>query len=227
MPSCNPRVSGTYHAARPWVKVSGTWQGAQSGWVKVSGTWQEFFVNFTGLTNTYSTAGSFTETIPSGALAVTIEIGGSANGGGTGHAGGIGAAGGGGGGGSGGYCKTILTLTSADWGKTMAVFLATAPTACTVSSGTKTITTMTANGGVIGASTSTNVGGAGGAGGTASGGNTTNTTGNAGANGAGGVETGGAGGAGIVGVNLTGPTGGHGQNALTGGTLGSIVFKYT
>lgn len=43
MASINVKVGGTWRSARPWVKVSGTWQGVKSGWVKVSGVWQQFY----------------------------------------------------------------------------------------------------------------------------------------------------------------------------------------
>lgn len=227
MSSANIRVSGLYHPARPWIKVAGTWQGALTGWVKVAGVWEQFFVNFSGSTSTYNTSGSFTDTIPSGALSVVIEMWGGSAGGGAGHAGGVGAAGGGGGGGSGGYSKTVLTLTAADWGKTLAVVIGAGIATSTISAGTKALTTMTANGGTIGGTTTTSAAGVGGAGGTASGGNTTNTTGNAGANGASGIETGGVGGAGIVGTNGTGPTGGHGQNTISAGATGLAILKYS
>lgn len=206
------------------VRVGGTYQPLQSGWVRVAGTYQKFFQRFSGQTNTYNTNGSFTETIPAGAVSVTIEAWGASGGGSGVNFPGHGA-------GSGGYSKTILALTPADFGKTLAVTVGvkggggpssgdgTAGTLSRVASGTKTITTMTGNGG--GAGTAAAVG----AGGTASGGNTTNTTGNPGA------ASGDAGGAGIVGTNGTGAAGGASGNGLHpagfDGGDGLVIFKYT
>ena len=143
----------------------------------------------------FSEPGSGVQVIPSGALGVTIEVWGAGGGGGYGYLGEI-APGEpevfpGGGGGGGGYSKTILVLTAPDALKTINYIVGTGGPGGTafapngepggfsnVSSGTYTITPMTANGG--------NGGDSGqfasqGAGGTATGGNTTNTPGNGGA----------------------------------------------
>ena len=188
--------------------------------------------SFSGVTHTYSSAGSSTETIPNGATTVTIEDWGGSGGGGPG--GGPACAGkGGGGGGSGGYCKTVLNVSAAN-GQTMNFTVGTAGsassgngTASSVSSGSFALTTMTANGGSGGAAGAV---GTGGAAGTGSGGNTSNVSGAAGTTAGPGVS-GGAGGAGHVGTNGTGATGGGGgsvggQAGAPGGN-GLVVFKYT
>lgn len=180
---------------------------------------------FVSVTRSYTTGTSATETIPTGATNVIVEMWGS-----TGNGGGGTTAAcvdrGGGGAGSGGYAKTVL---SAVGGQTVTYTIGVGA-ASTIVSGTFTITSMTSNNGIGGGNASSSAVGTGSAGGTATGGNTTNTTGNAGANGALGV--GGAGGASIVGTNGTGNGGGRGgdNGVNTGRTLaqtGLIIFKYT
>jgi hypothetical protein len=185
----------------------------------------------------FSEPGTGLIAIPAGATGVTIQVWGAGGGGGYGFLGEI-APGEpevfpGGGGGSGGYSKTVLTLTAQD-GKTINYRVGTggpngtafAPngepgTFSNVSSGTYTITTMTANGG--------NGGDSGqfanqGAGGTATGGNTTNTTGNGGAFF---TQTGAAGVAGDA--SLTAGAGGDGGFFFDGdaGTAGRVRFVFT
>jgi hypothetical protein len=185
---------------------------------------------FSGQTDTYSTAGSFNETIPAGASNVTIECWGASAGGAAGNGSGLI----GEGGASGAYSKTTQALTSANWGQTYAVNIGaggaggtagahpagSAGGASSVTAGTKTITAMNDNGG----GTSTYAGGS--AGGTASGGTVTNTSGNSVA--PNGTTTGGAG---IVGTNGTGNAGGQGglttnSNGANGGA-GLVILKYT
>jgi hypothetical protein len=185
---------------------------------------------FSGATDTYATAGTFTETIPAGASNVTIECWGASAGGAGGNGSGLI----GEGGASGGYSRTTQVLTSANWGQTYSVTIGAAGAGgaagahpaggaggmSSVATGTKTITTLIDNGGGV----STYAGGS--AGGTASGGTITNTTGNSVA--PNGVTTGGAG---IVGVNGTGTAGGQGglttsSNGANGGA-GLAIFKYT
>ena len=164
-----------------------------------------------------SEPGSGSVTIPAGATGATIEVWGAGGGGGSGGTYFI-APGepdiyeGGGGGGC-GYSKTVLVLGVGDPLKTINFTVgtggaggsggpATAGTFSNVYSGTYTITTMTANGGLQGTSTPSYTQGAGGS---ASGGNTTNTSGNGGA-----LFTN-AGATGIVGDNsLTAGYGGNG-----------------
>lgn len=186
---------------------------------------------FNPTTSTYSTPGTFTESIPSGATTMEIEVNGGSAGGGNGSGTGCGAHGGGGGG-AGGYSKTILNVAVAN-GQTISVTVGAAGStagsggASSVSSGSFALTTMTANGGSPGVSGGL---GTGGTGGTASGGNTTNTTGSSGSTGGAG-NPGGSGGGGHVGDFVTGSTGGTGGNDAThpgaAGGAGKIAFHYT
>jgi hypothetical protein len=180
--------------------------------------------SFSGQTDTFNTAGTFTETIPSGASQVVIEVWGASGGGGGGQTATkpftIG-----GGGGSGGYSRRTIAISSGNWGKTIHTVIgasggdASAGAASTLSSGTFTMTTQNANGGGGGGTN-----GGGGAGGTSSGG-TTNTPGNVGGPGGTGSSTGGAG---IVGINGTGGSGGTGNfNSGAVGATGLAIFKYT
>lgn len=164
------------------------------------------------------TSGSGTETVPSGASNVVIEVKG--GGGGfstTGYTLSFAA-----GGGGGGYCRTSMTVTPGGTfnysvgpaGGTNPNNNGTAGQPSTVSSGTIILTTMTANGG--------GGGNANGAGGSASGGNQANANGSTGVNG-------GAGGASTAGVHFdTGNTYGHGGAYNSGGeTSGCVSFYYT
>jgi hypothetical protein len=176
------------------------------------------YVPFGGQTDTYNTAGTFTETIPSGSSQVVMEVwGGSGFGGGGTYP--TKPYTSGGGGGSGGYNKTTLAISSTDWGKTIDVVI-TLGAASTLTSGSKAITTMTSNAGTAGGGGVIGTPGAGGAAGSASGG-ATHSSGNAGV-------TGGAGGAGRVGTNGTGPSGGTGSIMGTSPAQpGLAVLKYT
>jgi hypothetical protein len=186
----------------------------------------------------FSEPGSGSVIIPSGATGVTIQVWGAGGGGGYGYSGFI-APGEpeifpGGGGGGGGYSKTILVLTAPDALKTINYIVGTGGPGGTgfsingepggfsnVSSGTYTITTMTANGGGGGDSGQfANQG----AGGTATGGNTTNTTGN------GGAFFTQAGATGIAGdASLTAGAGGNGGFFFDGdaGLAGRVRFVFT
>lgn len=187
---------------------------------------------FSGVTHTYSSAVSSSETIPNGATTATIEVWGASGGGGAG--GGPACAGrGGGGGASGGYSKSVLNVSTAN-GQTLNFTVGAAGstlggsgTASAISSGSFSLTAMTANGGTGGAAGAV---GTGGTGGTAAGGNTSNITGNNGTSGGPG-NPGGSGGAGHAGTNGTGTTGGTGGSFAgqpgTAGGNGLIVFKYT
>lgn len=174
--------------------------------------------SFTPSTVTH-TSGSGTETVPAGASNVVIESkGGGAGPSTTGFSdtyanGGPGA----------GYCRSSYACSG---GQTLAYVVGAAGGTnvnnngtpggdSTVSSGTLTITTMTAHGGP-GAS-------AGGPGGTASGGNQANATGGNGVNGGAGAPSGSAG------VNFdTGNTFGHGADFNgVNATGGFVCFRYT
>ena len=136
--------------------------------------------------NTYASGSSGNETIPKGASLVVIELWGGGGGGGRGSNLCVGNDGGGGG--SGAYVKKTIPLSSASWGKTIAYLVGIGGSvgagpgtyggngqASTVSSGTFTLSTLTAGGG--GGASGGNLGPVEGAGGTASGGDV-NTSGN-------------------------------------------------
>jgi hypothetical protein len=185
---------------------------------------------FVPVTRTYNLAATYTETIPSGASTMTIEAWGSGAGGGVG-AGTFCVPIRGGGGGGGGYCRTLVNV-AAFGGQTLSLTVGPAGTATndgnpsTVSSGSFTLTTMTANGGKKGVNAPP--AGAGGAGGTAGGGTAANINGNAGGNGMP-AGAGGLGGAGIVGINGTGNNGGDGGVAgiaAHAGGVGLVIFHY-
>jgi hypothetical protein len=185
----------------------------------------------------YSGAGSGTETIPSGVNTLLIEVWGGTGGGGTRYYSG-GDSSGGGGGGSGAYSATSISV-SGDGGKTMAYTVGAAGvagnsggSASSVSSGTFTVMTLTANGGGLGgAAPSLFIGGTGGTVGTASGGTQSNVSGNAGSAGTNyaGGGTGGDGGAGVPGINGGGNPGGLGAgiNSGTNGYPGLVIFTYS
>lgn len=187
--------------------------------------------SFTPTTHSYNVAGSGVETIPVGASYVAIEAWGGPGGGNKGSGTGC-AAVYGPGGASGGYSYSTYAVGSAN-GQTidyvvgaLGSALGGAGTLSSVSSGTFTLATMTANGG--GGGSTGGSAGTGGVPGTASGGNTTNTTGNAGVNG----NSTGLGGVGISGINGTGAHGGRAglgstNNGLPGAGPGLVIFKYT
>jgi hypothetical protein len=218
------------------VSASGTYQISNSaGGSPVLGSGTISLSKALGsVTHTYTSGSGATETVPANASTVVIEVFG-AGGGGGGGASGCGGSGGGGGG-SGGYSRSSYACSG---GKTL---IYTAPStgasggtvnsggntgaSSSVSSGTLSITTMTAAGGTGGGSGSAT--GAGGGGGAASGGNVVNTTGNAGTAHSGG--SGGAGGVAVVGVNGSGTSGGRGGAGGAGGATGgsgTVVFTYT
>jgi hypothetical protein len=194
--------------------------------------------NQTGtLTRIYTTATTAFETIPAGYTNCLIEAGGGSAGGGTKFTGGSGTTAGGGGGGSGAYTRDSVSVAG-QGGNTMQYTVGVAGTFdfnggnSSVSSGTFSLTTLTAGGGLAGGgATGVNSPGAGGAGGTANGGSV-NTPGNSGNSGLpnGGGGLGGTGGAGISGINYGGAPGGRGDGAIaagTGGGVGYIVFQYS
>lgn len=182
----------------------------------------------------YTTAGGFTETIPAGYSTATIESwGATARGGATFFNAGNGNFTGGGGSGSGGYCRTVKSVSGAG-GQTMNITVGAAGGltggATIISSGTFSLTTMTAGGSTNGGDASAGVPGAGGAAGTASGGLTANTPGNAGQAGqtpAGGGG-GGSGGAPIPGVNYAGNPGiGGSYPSAVPGLPGIVSIVYS
>lgn len=198
---------------------------------------------------TYSTVGSFVETVPAGFTNVLIEVWGGSGGGGAGagtppsppiQAGGGGAA-------SGAYVRSTysvaglggqtinLTVGSLGAGGSGPPNDGTAGGNSTVSSGSFSLTTMTATGGAQGLHAANSVTpGAAGIGGAATGGNVINTSGNSGSPGthAGAFGNGGTGGGGIPGINNGGAPGGSGGdpsdlNLGNSGGVGVIVFQYS
>lgn len=181
---------------------------------------------FTPQISSYTSSGSFTETIPSGATTCLMELFG-ATGGGSGGTGSGCAANNGTGGGSGGRAISNAVNVAAGGGKNIAVVIGTAGaagaaaggvggtgTASTFTSGTFTIVggTMTANSGTGGNN------GGGTVGGTATGGTTSNTTGNSV------VARSQAGGLGLTGTNINGNPGGQGGNtgSINPGIIGFV-----
>lgn len=63
------------------VGVSGVWKPVSVAYVGVSGAWKLAYTLFSGVTHTYSTPGSGTETVPSGATRVVITVDGPGGGG--------------------------------------------------------------------------------------------------------------------------------------------------
>ena len=183
---------------------------------------------FSPITHTYQTNGtSGTETIPSGATTVVIEVWGPSGSGGHGNNSGVGTIGGSGG--SGGYSRSVYTV-SGHAGATMSYACGTGATSnANVISGTFTITGMQCpTGGNGGNGTLTVGGGGGGAGPTGTGGNQLNSAGNAGA--AGDPTGNGAAGAAVTGIHGTGKPGALGTGINSGsnpGLTGTVVFYYT
>lgn len=173
---------------------------------------------------THTSAMSGTETVPSGAINCVVEVWGPTNAGGNGTGTGCTLNGGGGGGGP-GYCRTSLPVTP---GLTFNFTVGAVGFPSTVSSGTQTIATMTANPANAGAN---GPNGAGGIGVTATGGTQANTTGGNGT--AGSNIFGGIGASATAGVNANlGATSGHGgfgvaNTGKTSGVTGGIAFYYT
>jgi hypothetical protein len=190
------------------------------------------------ITRVNVTPGTFTETVPTGFTTLTIEVWGGSGGGGTRFISGAIIAGGGGGG-SGGYCRTTVSVAGLG-GDTLNYTVGAAGIAgssdgglSTVSSGTLTIATITAGGGLTGSpATAGNHAGAGGTGGAATGGTVVNTAGNTGGAGqtnAGG-QNGGTGAFGIPGIFDGGNSGGTGAGvagAGFNGGVGIVVMSYS
>ena len=187
------------------ANVTGTYQisNSSSGTPVLGGGNISLSVSGLSVTHTYTTGVAQTEPAPAGTSKVAITADG---GGGSGGVTGSRTAVGGGGGGGGEARSTNITMTA---GQTLiyTVGAGGATTsggysngnpggASTVSSGTLTITTMTANGGGAGLAA-----GGGGAGGTATGGNSANPSGSAGQAGGASGGNGGAGASGASGGN--------------------------
>jgi hypothetical protein len=94
-------TSGTFTAAKEiFVKDAGTWQTVKEVWIKDGGVWVQAFPESTG-TQSYTTAGSYSWTVPNGIYSISATIVGGGGGGGGFY--GSGDTHAGGGGGSGGY----------------------------------------------------------------------------------------------------------------------------
>lgn len=171
---------------------------------------------FEPVTHLYS-SGSGTETIPPGATTLTVEVFGASGAGGnewTDNQVFPPATAPGTGGGSGGLSRSVFNV-SGKGGETLAYSVGAPGSATTVSSGTFSLSTMTANSGGGGTSASS----PGGTAGTASGGTAVNVSGTAGGWA--------AGGSGVVGLYASGAPGGYGGIPLGApGSNGLIVFRY-
>lgn len=184
--------------------------------------------SFTPTNHTYTGDAASVETIPDYASQVVIEGWGGGASGGAAY-GAIDDSWGGGGGGAGGYFKKTITLTSAAWGKTINVSATHAAENISVTSGTFSLSTLTADTGGTGGNASSGHGGTGGSGGGASGGDV-NTTGGSGSSGS--FNNLGTGGGAVTGV-YAGPYGNGGSGALYGGEgagsggNGGVNFHYT
>lgn len=180
--------------------------------------------SFVPVMHVYNASGSGTDTIPSGASTLTIEVFGASGAGGA-FGSGIGI---GGGGGSGGYARSTYDVSASN-GDTLDYSVGAAGSTpagsggnSTVSSGTFTVTTLTANGGGGGGNGGINTPGAPGTGGSASGGNAVNDTGNAADS-----ISGGAGLIGVYGAGAPGGYGGYSTGNPTAGGAGLIIFRYS
>jgi hypothetical protein len=176
----------------------------------------------------YNVAATYTETIPTGAVTVTIEVFGGSGNGGAGNGGSC-TGRGGGGGGSGGYAKSTYNVAGKG-GQTMTVYVGSIGGNSNVISGTFTMTAMGTGGGQPGGAASGGVAGAGGAAGsTGVGGTVTNSAGNPGSAGQSGA-IGGAGGAGVTGTYASGLAGGagasYGSQPVGSGHSGVVIFHY-
>ena len=193
---------------------------------KLAGT-----VNFTPVTNTYTT-GAGNETVPTSASSVTITVvGAGGSGGGSYTDFGSDIYNSGGGGGGAGYSIITRAVASGDWGTTIAYSVGTSGGVSSTTTGSLVAgsVSLTGGGGGNGGSADSGSGGAGGSGGTASGGST-NTSGSAGGNGSASMSSGNPGGAG----GASGGTGyGYGADGAAApfipGVVGGgvIIFAWT
>jgi len=184
-------------------------------------------VTFSPVQTTYSTFGTYTATIPTGASTLTIEIWGATGSGGRGSVRGGSQ---GGGGGSGGYARSVYTVAGNN-GQTLSVVVGQgAVSASTVTNATfTTAVAMTGPlGGNGGNSTFSADGTGGSAGAIGTGGTAANVAGNAGNDGGGYGSGTGLGGAGVVGLYGTGVAGPNGGLTPAGvpGRDGLVIFNY-
>lgn len=186
-------------------------------------------IGFNAKNVTYTTAGTFTETIPAGATTLDIEVWGPAGFGGHGN---LTGATQGGGGGSGGYSHSQYNVAVSN-GLTFTVVIAAAASvgSSSVVNGTfGTAVNMTGPaGGNGGIGTVSADGGGGVAGVTGTGGGISNSAGGAGNGGASRGQFGGFGSGGVIGVFGTGPKAGNGNfngTTNTPGKDGQVLFHY-
>jgi len=193
---------------------------------KLAGT-----VNFTPVTNTYTT-GAGNETVPTSASSVTITVVGAGGGGGNSYTDpGPGDYNSGGGGGGAGFSTITRAVASGDWATTIAYSVGTTAAISSTTTGSLVAgsVSLTGGGGGNGDNANSGSGGAGGVGGTASGGST-NTSGSAGGNGTASGSSGNPGGAGGASGGTAYGDGGAGADAPgTSGALvgGVIIFAWT
>jgi hypothetical protein len=180
---------------------------------------------FAPVKHTYTTAGTYTETIPVGAKSLYMEVGGSGGGGDVGY-GAVGNPIHGGGGGAGGFCSRTIAVSQSNWGQTFTVSVGAAGAAQSNAQGSSAagmggLINMLANGGT-GAPNSATLG----TGGTSAGGSLNDTGSNGDAYG-----QAGRGGVGIIGGLINAGNGGNspGINPNPGqpGTVGGVGFSYT
>lgn len=184
-------------------------------------------VVFSPTQTVYSTHGTYTVTIPSGASTMTVECWGASGYGGHGVPRGGSQ---GGGGASGSYCRSVYSVAANNGQTLTAVVGYAASSASTVTNATfSTTVAMSApvggNGG-LGTFAADGIGGVAGA--AATGGTAANLAGNAGQPGGGYGSGTGAGGNGVVGVYGTGTSGGNGTFTIANspGQDGLIIFNF-
>lgn len=223
----NPIGLNEYYKGGAYVKTTDNAPNVPvSGTISLSNFLGASKNTFTPVLRTYTSGTSVTETAPTGASNVLIAVWGGGGGGGRGWV-----SDGpefGQGGGSGGYSQSsysisgdetlVYTVGAGGNGGTSAGTPSQSGGASSVSSGTRSITTMTSNGGTGGTTA------VGGSGGSATGGNTTNTTGN--------TATDDLGADAVVGFNsASGGRGGDGGFGVgsngSPGTSGKVIFYYT
>jgi len=230
------RVGGIYQTVKNiYVRVSGVYKSVNSGWVRVGGVWQQFYTSVVApIDHNYSTANTYTETIPAGFTTLTIEAWGPTGLGAHGNTSGVGTQGGGGG--SGGYSRSSYNI-SLNTGQTFTVVIpagASGTATSVVNNSFTTSVNMTAPCGSNGAVGGASLGGAGGAAGAqGTGGTQATSPGNAGDYGdpnGGHPPADGLGGAAVVGIYATGPAGATGTYSNTvnnPGIAGVVNFHYS
>lgn len=101
MPNIYQNIAGTFTAVKEvFVKDGGDWRTIREAYVNVSGTWQKVFPEGSG-TNTYTSPGTTSFTVPNGIYSITVSVYGAGGGAGSIYFCGDGWVGGGGS--SGGY----------------------------------------------------------------------------------------------------------------------------